>query len=54
MPMSSELCVKSGTYEGDDVCKSRITSNEGGQFPPCPACGREINWVAVEPAVTGA
>jgi predicted RNA-binding Zn-ribbon protein involved in translation (DUF1610 family) len=50
MPMSSEFCLKSGIYEGDDVCKARITVQESDQFGPCPGCGREINWVAVQPA----
>lgn len=54
MPMSSEICLESGIYEGDDVCKARIRTSEDEQFGPCPACGREINWVEVQPASVGA
>lgn len=54
MPMSSEICLESGMYEGDDVCKARITASDGEQFGPCPVCGREINWVEVQPASVGA
>jgi hypothetical protein len=53
MPLSGEFCIKAGTYQGEDVCKAQVTLQEAAQFPRCPVCKRDVNWVAVQPMTAG-
>ncbi len=39
------MCLRTGTWQGDDDDKQEIDIKLGATFPECPFCGRAIVWI---------
>jgi hypothetical protein len=47
MPPTDSTNRVAGIYESDCKDRERITMPLGHQFPPCPTCGKAVNWQLV-------
>lgn len=48
MPRTGTKNTVAGIYVSDCADRERITMPLGHEFPPCPKCGKDVNWTLVE------
>jgi hypothetical protein len=49
MGKTGTICAVAGTYRSSCACATTVALRNGQRKPPCPTCGRTVEWSLVLP-----